>query len=616
MMKLKNKQYKLRDYVLMPYQAAPLLTLSCIATKFVSAGCSGLLAYATGWLLDSLIGLITTGSGWSPVPFAGVLAVLLLAWLSGSLETLLMGRLSLRLGRELALAFAAKTARLKYACMEDKETRELIGRVGTDPAGHWMAGFHNLLKLLEYIVRAGSLLLIIAMRQWGTSLLVALLIIPFFYISIQNGKEEYEAYEGSSRHFRRAAYFRQLLSGRAYAEERELFGYTDFINGKWSEQYQKAIAIEKQANKKVFFRVSVAGVFAAFLTCCIAFVLAFPVFSYHMTAGFYIAVVKGTMNFTDMISWQFAQVMVDYEKSKLYLKDVTSFVGLGEDTKLGGEDPADVLDEPIRTVEFQDVSFSYPGTDHVILDHISFRLDGRKQYAFVGENGAGKTTVTKLLTGLYDTYTGNILINGKNIRMMEPGRLRAYFSVVYQDFARYEISVRDNLLCPFRGCPSEGILREGSSQQGILREEDAAERRLWEILCDLGMEDFIAALPQGLDTNLGRLEEGSEDLSGGQWQRLAIARSLASNAPIHILDEPTAALDPVNEAGIYSIFQKIMKRKFTIFITHRLGAARMADEILVLHGGKVAERGSHEELLKSNGIYADMFGVQRSWYHG
>lgn len=214
---------------------------------------------------------------------------------------------------------------------------------------------------------------------------------------------------------------------------------------------------------------------------------------------------------------------------------------------------------------------------------------------------------------------------------MEPGRLRAYFSVVYQDFARYEISVRDNLLCPFRGCPSEGILREGSSQTGILRgggsqqgilregssqQEDAAERRLWEILCDLGMEDFIAALPQGLDTNLGRLEEGSEDLSGGQWQRLAIARSLASNAPIHILDEPTAALDPVNEAGIYSIFQKIMKRKFTIFITHRLGAARMADEILVLHGGKVAERGSHEELLKSNGIYADMFGVQRSWYHG
>lgn len=254
----------------------------------------------------------------------------------------------------------------------------------------------------------------------------------------------------------------------------------------------------------------------------------------------------------------------------------------------------DIGRDSLDSIEFRDVRFKYPGTVRYVLDGCSFRLDRSKHYAFVGINGAGKTTITKLLTGLYPDFEGEILINGRSIKEYSQSRLKALFSVVYQDFAKYYITLRDNIFL------------------GNINGVD--DKRIAEAIEEIDLSETLARLEKGLDTPLGKILEGGTDISGGEWQRVAIARTLVSNAPLHILDEPTAALDPVAESKVYELFGRISKGRMTVFITHRLGAAKLADEILVLKDGKIAEVGSHDDLMARGGIYAEMFEAQRSWY--
>lgn len=218
-------------------------------------------------------------------------------------------------------------------------------------------------------------------------------------------------------------------------------------------------------------------------------------------------------------------------------------------------------------------------------------------YAFVGVNAAGKTTITKLLTGLYDNYEGEILINGISLREFSQARLKGLFSVVYQDYSKYYISLYENILLG-----------------NVLMTNEESKNQVDRIAASVGLDEVVEALPQGYDTNLGKVRENGTDLSGGEWQRIAIARALFSPAPIRILDEPTAALDPVAESGIYEMFGKISTGITTIFITHRLGAARLADQIIVMDNGQVVESGDHDFLIAKGGMYSKMFESQRSWY--
>ena len=172
--------------------------------------------------------------------------------------------------------------------------------------------------------------------------------------------------------------------------------------------------------------------------------------------------------------------------------------------------------------------------------------------------------------------------------------IKALFSVVYQDFARYQITLEENIFL--------GNIKTKENQD------------IEKVALKAGLKDTIEKLPYGIKTFLGKINENGVDISGGQWQKVAIARSLLSTAPIKILDEPTSALDPIAENQIYQDFENLMKDKTTVFISHRLGSTKLADEILVIDKGKIAERGNHSELMKLNGIYAKMFEVQRSWY--
>ena len=244
-------------------------------------------------------------------------------------------------------------------------------------------------------------------------------------------------------------------------------------------------------------------------------------------------------------------------------------------------------------IEFRDVSFKYPGSEEYALRHINLKFRIGERLALVGMNGSGKTTLIKLLCRLYDPTEGTILLNGIDITRYSYDENISIFSVVFQDFKIFAFSVAENVACT----PEPDRERVKAALRGV------------------GMEERVDAMPHGMDTAITReYEDDGVDLSGGEGQKLAIARALYKDAPFLILDEPTAALDPLAEAEIYGRFDRMSENRTTVFISHRLSSCRFCDEIAVFDGGRIAERGSHETLLAQNGKYAALWNAQAQYY--
>ncbi|HEX2521225.1 MAG TPA: ABC transporter ATP-binding protein, partial [Terriglobia bacterium] len=250
---------------------------------------------------------------------------------------------------------------------------------------------------------------------------------------------------------------------------------------------------------------------------------------------------------------------------------------------------------PIRQgFEFLDVSFSYPGSSRLILDNLNFRLEPGERLALIGENGQGKTTIVKLLTRLYDPTKGKILLDGVDLREYNLEDLCSQIGVIFQDFMRYEMTASSNI--------AVGRIEEPNP----FKIEVAAEKSLAHAV--------IQKLPLRYEQMLGRRFEGGVDLSGGEWQKLALARAYLRDAQLMILDEPTASLDARSEYEVFQRFADLTNSKMALLISHRFSTVRMADRILVLEQGKIAEQGSHRQLISLGGLYRGMFELQASSY--
>ncbi|HYL71882.1 MAG TPA: ABC transporter ATP-binding protein, partial [Candidatus Dormibacteraeota bacterium] len=251
---------------------------------------------------------------------------------------------------------------------------------------------------------------------------------------------------------------------------------------------------------------------------------------------------------------------------------------------------------PDDGVRFEEVSFTYPGAEEPALEHVTLHLTPGTSLALVGENGSGKTTLIKLLTRLYVPSSGRILLDGQDLRDWEQVALRERIGVIFQDFARYQMLVGENV---------------GAGDERYF--EDEAR---WRSAADKGRAaDFIESLPQGYQTQLGKWFHDGRELSGGQWQKIALSRAfMRIRADILVLDEPTAAMDAQAEAEVFEHFRQLARERITILISHRFSTVRMADQIVVLNRGRIVERGSHEELMRLNGRYAQLFSLQARGY--
>jgi len=530
------------------------------------------------------------------VPWLALLIVLV-GWrrVSFNIGQLFTARVTIACERDVSKEITSKRAKLQFRYVEDPETWDLVDRVTTNIRHHFREMLQRSCNIVLYLIRIFGVLYIVFTQIWWIGVLISVLVIPLVLISFKSGKGTYRALQTASEHERKHKYFLEVLTGREAADERNLFNYSNNLGEKWFDAFDTARKVHTKARLKLNLSSDGGAAVTNILSGIVTIALIFPVVAGQISFGMFIAIAAGVYDLVSLMGWEMTRAVTQLSRYNEYMKDFTKLANLDED------DGATLLPQTadgFTCLEFRNVSFKYPGTKTNIINNLNMRIENGAHYAFVGRNGSGKTTIIKLITGLYDNYEGEILLNGKELRTYSKAYLKGMFSGVYQDFARYFISAKDNILL--------GDINNMDSRGALGNAKEAAAS--FDIL------DEINAMPQGFDTPLGKIEENGVDVSGGQWQRLAMARALISPAPIRILDEPTSALDPISESRMYENFEKMNQGKTTIFISHRLGSTKIADTIFVIDQGKVIEQGSHEALIQQSKEYAAMYDSQRSWY--
>lgn len=592
-MTLDKKKYKSYDVFGLAFEASPVyLILYATLPVIQSIAQTALIAIVTANYVDTATSILKSMRPYKDIYPALMLVVITLAIINmiDAAAKLTASKVSVDLKRSLEPAIVKILAALNYKHIENEKSWELISRVSKDSVKSITDGTGAFIQFARIIVSIASVFVLIVSQVWWAALVICLFSVPMFRLSMRAGKKNYQAERDAEQFNRRTEYLQDVLTGRENVDERALFGYSDAVNRIWREQYEAGRKLQVKVTARNFMISKGSSMLLALISLLVALTLVGPVVNGQMSAGMFMGIVSAVFGMIQKLGFQMSRSLENISRAGEYMRDLSGFVSLSA--------VDDVLTEPdinpvqIDSLEVCNVRFRYPDSNEYILDGLSFKLEAGLHYAFVGKNGAGKTTITKLLTGLYTEYEGGIFINGKELREYPVSTIKAMFSVVYQDFAKYYIEMKDNIALG-------DVHTKG-------REEETAHMA--------GLDEVIGKLENGIATPLGKILKGGQDISGGQWQRVAIARSLVSRAPIKILDEPTSALDPISESNLYRDFEKLMEGKTTVFISHRLGSTKLADEILVIDKGKIIERGTHEELIDRNGQYAEMFEAQSVWY--
>ena len=595
---LEKKYYKTFDIVRIPFKASKLYTILLFIISLLDGIVPTFQVVVTATFLDTAIAVFKNEKSYNEIITPIIILIVLLAyiWVSDKLAKLVEAKLEIKLRESFKTSIMEKRAKLEYRYIENHETWNLLSRVSKDSEIKCNDAYKNLLAMCKFSIKVIGLLFILFTKVWWTPLVIIAISVPLLKLALKGGKASYDAERILSKYQRKFEYLGEVLTGREAVDERSLFRYTDDINEKWINEYETARKIEYKVLLKWFIKMKSSGVITTLLSVIIIIVFIKPVLNGEITIGFFIAISNAVFGLIQIMSLQISNIADTLAKNKEYLKDLSELVNLDECE--GAIEKPYNISENVKSLEFKNVSFKYPGTNNYILKELSFKIDEGKHYAFVGTNGAGKSTITKLITGLYDNFEGEILINDKSIREYTKSELKSLFAIVHQDFSKYFVKLKDNVAL--------GNINsmENKSDDGYI----------YEAIKTVKLNDFVDNLPNKLDTELGKIKDNGIDLSGGQWQRLGIARAIVSNASLKILDEPTAALDPISESNMYEEFEKISRGGTTIFISHRLGSTKLADEIFVIDNGKVAESGSHDELMNIDGIYKNMYESQRGWY--
>lgn len=523
------------------------------------------------------------------------IVVALLSYFSQNFLNNFISRLSLNLQIKLRSVNIEKISRLKYEHIENSATNDLIKEVKAGVPSILVSGFSFYLVFLKLLLKILSVAVYLMMFSPMMALVMFILLIPVVMVSLKTGKDDYEAFAQFQKISRRMDDYEKILTDKEYAEERTLFNYIRYFEQRWITSYNEATDIFLSVKRKSYAGIKLTSGLITVSFLGMMFFMLLNVIKGTLSIGSFSAVSNELLIMSSAISWNLTQSIHEIAKTNVFLKTIFDFENLSEeiqetDFELKNSEKKIYTDFPENIdIEFKNVSFTYPETEKEILKNVSFKLEQGKSYALVGENGAGKTTITKLLLGLYKNYSGEILINGVNIKDIQD--FNKLFSVAFQDFAKYEITLRENIIFDKASVFDEEILKQ-----------------MHELFFD------IAKFEKGLDTDLGYLSENNINMSIGEWQKIALLRSFFALGNYYILDEPTASLDPDAESKVYNNFLKFISGKSSIIITHRLGAAKLADEILVLSDGTIVEKGSHDELERADGLYKEMYEAQKGWY--
>ena len=494
--------------------------------------------------------------------------------------------------RHVSVLVMKHAAQLDLAAYEDPVFYDRLERArvqATDRLGM----IQSIGRLVQQVITTVSLsIAIMLFSPWLLLMLVAC-VVPAFL------GESHFAFLGYAKNFRQTPirrqldYLRVLGGSKEAAKELKLFGLAPFLTERFSrlsdQIYHEDVGLARSRLTAGSFlsMISTAGYYLGYVFVIrrtVAGVLSIGEFAFLANA-----IQQASSNIQQIFS-----TVSSIADQALFLTDLVAFFEMKP--AIASKPNALPAPRPItRGFEFRNVSFRYPGSSRLVLDGLNFHLHPGERVALIGENGQGKTTIVKLLTRLYDPHEGQVLLDGVDLREYNLDDLYREIGVIFQDFMRYEMTARENIAVGRIGQLDDLPLLHLSAQKSMA-------------------DEVIGRLPQGYQQMLGRRFDGGVDLSGGEWQKVALARAYLRDAQILILDEPTAALDARSEYEVFQRFAELTSGKMALFISHRFSTVRMADRIVVLEKGRIAEDGDHEQLTHLGGRYAEMFELQAASY--
>ena len=588
------------------WQTSRLLSTSSIVLRLLRALLPVATLYVGKLIIDEVVRLLAIGNVHAGVGDWLASGMLDHLWLLLALEFALavgadlLGRIVSMIDSLLSELYANSTSirLMEHAAsldLEDFEDADLQDKL--DRARRQVAGRSSLLSQLlgqaqDMVTIASFAVGLLVYAPWLIVLLLVALV-PAFLGEFHFNAQSYAVNYQWTPERRELDYLRQVGASAQNAKEVKSFGLNAFLIERYRVLSQsiyaanRRIALRRAGWGGLFTTVGTIGYYAAYV------IIAYRTVSGDFSVGdltFLSASFRRLRNLLESLLVGFSQVA----GQALYLDDLFSFFRI-EPEILSPPHPRP-FPQPIREgFVFEDVGFRYPEAERWAVRHLSFTLRAGEVLALVGENGAGKTTLVKLLSRLYDPDEGRILLDGHPLADYDLDELRLNIGVIFQDFVRYYLSAADNV--------AVGRIDARDDHARIV---EAAHRSM--------ADEVIAKLPRGYEQMLGKLFKSGVDLSGGEWQKIAIARAYMRDAPLLILDEPTAALDARSEFEVFQRFKELSQGKTAVIISHRFSTVRMADRIIVLDRGRIEEIGSHADLLAANGHYAELFELQAAGY--
>lgn len=514
-------------------------------------------------------------------------------------QGLVRSLLGARLGTDVNVQILEKALRLDLQFFEDAEFYDKLTRARREASSRPVALLSESFALVQNAVTLVGYAVMLAHFSPWIVLGLLLATLPATLSEMRYSKIAFRIRNWRSPESRKLLYLEHVLANDQHVKEVKLFGIGPHLLDRYralAESFfeeDKKLAIRRAFLTHAFSLIGTFAFYATYAVMAVAAALS------RITLGnltlYVVSLRQGQQAFQSVLSG-----IGNLYEHNLYMSNLFGYIELAEASELREHERATKrLAVPLSTgagIRFENVGFRYPNKEAWALRHLNLEIAAGDSIALVGENGAGKTTFVKLLAGLYEPTEGRIILDGRDLSTWDPEQLRRRFGVLFQDFNKYQLKLRENI-----GLGSVDHLGDE------LRIERAAERG--------GASALVSALPGGLDASLGSWFEKGSELSGGQWQKVALARAfMREDADILVLDEPTAALDAESEHAVFERFRELAIGRTTIVISHRFPTVRMAKTIIVLEHGQVVEQGSHAALLAQNGKYAHMFNLQAQGY--